>query len=116
MFENKVLTYKELNGMANQIARSLVKQGVKRGQTVGLLTERSFEMIAGILGILKSGAAYLPIDPGYPAERIQYMIDDSGAELVILHGGVLPYTYEGKTLTIEEALEESDSSNLGRIS
>ncbi|MES9734471.1 condensation domain-containing protein, partial [Bacillus sp. AP50] len=67
VFENKVLTYKELNRMANQIARSLVKQGVKKGQKVGLLTERSFEMIAGILGILKSGAAYLPIDPGYPA-------------------------------------------------
>ncbi|MEI4624163.1 AMP-binding protein, partial [Bacillus cereus] len=56
------------------------------------------------------------IDPGYPAERIQYMIDDSGTELVILHGGVLPDTYEGKVLTIEEALEERDSSNLGRAS
>nr|WP_303047190.1 non-ribosomal peptide synthetase [Bacillus pseudomycoides] len=116
IFEDRKLSYQELNGMANQIAHSLVKQGVKRGQTVGLLTERSFEMIAGILGILKSGAAYLPIDPGYPAERIQYMIDDSGTELVILHGGVLPDTYEGKVLTIKEALEERDSSNLGRTS
>ncbi|TCN17537.1 non-ribosomal peptide synthetase [Mesobacillus foraminis] len=114
--EGEGLTYKELNEMANQFAHSLLKHGVKRGQTVGLMAERSFAMIASMLGILKAGAAYLPIDPGYPAERIQYMVEDSGTQLVLLQGGSLPGTYGGKVLTVEEALLESDSSNPGRKS
>ncbi|TCN17538.1 non-ribosomal peptide synthetase [Mesobacillus foraminis] len=115
VFEGEELTYRELNEYANRIARTLIKQGVRRGETVGLLTERSIERIAGMLGVLKSGAAYLPIDPGYPAERIQYILDDCGTQMVLLHGGVLPDTYEGKSLKVKEALAESDSSNPRRI-
>ncbi|TCN18914.1 non-ribosomal peptide synthetase, partial [Mesobacillus foraminis] len=116
VFDHKNLTYGELNGKANRIARSLLKHGVKRGQTVGLMAERSFGMIASMLGILKAGAAYLPIDPGYPAERIQYMVEDSGTQLVLLQGGSLPGTFGGKVLTVEEALLERNSSNPGRSS
>ncbi|WP_158287213.1 non-ribosomal peptide synthetase [Mesobacillus foraminis] len=110
------LVYRELNEMANRIAHSLLKHGVKRGQTVGLMAERSFGMIASMLGILKAGAAYLPIDPGYPAERIQYMVEDSGTQLVLFEGGSLPDTYGGKVLTVEEALLERNSSNPGKSS
>ncbi|WP_121614373.1 non-ribosomal peptide synthetase [Mesobacillus foraminis] len=116
VFDHKNLTYGELNGMANRIAHSLLKHGVKRGQTVGLMAERSFGMIASMLGILKAGAAYLPIDPGFPAERIQYMVEDSGTQLVLLQGVSLPGTYDGKVLTVEEALLERNSSNPGRKS
>ncbi|HEK9101352.1 TPA: AMP-binding protein, partial [Bacillus pseudomycoides] len=74
------LSYSELHRKSNQVARLLQKQGTGREQVVGLLVNRSVEMIVGILGILKAGAAYLPIDPDYPEERIRYMLDDSGAE------------------------------------
>ncbi|MEI4620846.1 AMP-binding protein, partial [Bacillus cereus] len=77
------LSYSELHRKSNQVARLLQKQGTGREQVVGLLVNRSVEMIVGILGILKAGAAYLPIDPDYPEERIRYMLDDSGAEKLI---------------------------------
>src|SRR5699024_8554379 len=72
VFKETQLTYKELNEQANRLARILREQGVKPEERVGLLMERSLDMIVGMLGILKAGGAYLPIDPAYPAERIDY--------------------------------------------
>ncbi|XOS93332.1 non-ribosomal peptide synthetase [Brevibacillus laterosporus] len=83
VFEDQRLTYRELNERANQLARTLRAQGVQSESVVGLMVERSLEMIVGILGILKAGGAYLPIDPAYPQERIRYMLSNSGAELVV---------------------------------
>jgi amino acid adenylation domain-containing protein len=77
------LTYAELNQRANQVANFLCAQGVKVEDLIALCTERSVEMIIGLLGILKAGAAYVPIDPHYPAERIEYMLRDSGSHLVL---------------------------------
>ncbi|SFJ97043.1 non-ribosomal peptide synthetase, partial [Thermoflavimicrobium dichotomicum] len=68
--EGKNLTYRELNERANQLARVLRKEGVESESIVGLMFERSLEMIIGILGVLKAGGTYMPIDPAYPAERI----------------------------------------------
>ncbi|WP_055108263.1 non-ribosomal peptide synthetase [Paenibacillus ihumii] len=76
-------TYGELNARANSLARELKAQGVGPEQIVGILARPSLEMIAGILGILKAGGAYLPIDPQYPGERIRYMLEDSGARLLL---------------------------------
>ncbi|MRG28226.1 amino acid adenylation domain-containing protein [Laceyella tengchongensis] len=84
----KRITYRELNRRANLVAGALHRMGVARGQIVGLLTKPSIEMIIGIWGILKAGAAYLPIDPQYPEERIRYMVADSRAEIVLTHGDV----------------------------
>ncbi|WP_180984584.1 non-ribosomal peptide synthase/polyketide synthase [Paenibacillus sp. F4] len=82
-FEGQQLTYHELNERANRLARTLRSYGVKADSLVSLMTERSVEMIVGILGILKAGGAYIPIDPTYPEERIRYMLDDSGTELLL---------------------------------
>ncbi|MDY8049712.1 condensation domain-containing protein, partial [Paenibacillus polymyxa] len=82
-FEGEQLTYRELNARANRLARTLRSQGVTKDRLVGLMTERSVDMIVGIFGILKAGGAYVPIDPTYPEERIRYMLDDSGAKLLL---------------------------------
>ena len=81
------LTYRELNKRANQLARLLRQTGVKPGGVVGLLIERSPEMISGILGILKSGAAYLPIDPQYPAGRVYDILEESELPVLFTTGG-----------------------------
>ncbi|MBN3429370.1 non-ribosomal peptide synthetase, partial [Clostridium botulinum] len=83
VFEDKKLTYRELNEKANSLARVLRDKGVKADSIVGIMVERSIEMIVGIMGILKSGGAYLPIDPSYPVERIEYMIEDAKIDILI---------------------------------
>ncbi|SFJ92543.1 AMP-binding enzyme, partial [Paenibacillus sp. UNC496MF] len=82
VFGEARLTYRELNARANQLARVLRENGVKPDELVGLMAERSPELIVGILAILKAGGAYVPIDPSYPEERIRYLIEDSGAQIV----------------------------------
>ncbi len=77
------MTYRELNQKSSQLAHLLRKKGVQPDTIVGLMVERSIEMIVGILGILKAGGAYLPIEPGYPEERIRYMFADSGAKILL---------------------------------
>ncbi|HLP60378.1 MAG TPA: amino acid adenylation domain-containing protein, partial [Candidatus Deferrimicrobium sp.] len=75
------ITYRELNERSGRLAGWLIEQGVLTDNIVGIMMERSIDMIAGILGILKSGGAYMPIDPEYPQERIQYMLQDSKARI-----------------------------------
>jgi amino acid adenylation domain-containing protein len=83
VFGDEQLTYKELNNRSNQLAHYLQKKGVKAETLVPICLERSLEMIIGILGVLKAGGAYVPIDPEYPADRISYMLEDTGAKLVL---------------------------------
>jgi len=84
VFNDQRLTYRELNEKANQLAHYILSKGVKRNSIVGLMVSRSLEMVIGILGILKSGAAYLPIDPGYPSERIIYMLNQSHTRIMLV--------------------------------
>ncbi|MCP4154136.1 MAG: amino acid adenylation domain-containing protein, partial [bacterium] len=77
------LTYKELNEKSNRLAQHLQSKGVTPGTIVAIMVNRSIEMIIGLMGILKSGAAYLPIDPDFPAERINYMLKDSKARILL---------------------------------
>ncbi|MFC2140701.1 amino acid adenylation domain-containing protein [Acidobacteriota bacterium] len=79
----QVLTYGELNGKSNQLAGVLKEKGIGADHIVGIMLERSIEMMVGILAILKAGGAYLPIDSNYPEERIKYMLKDSGAEILL---------------------------------
>ncbi|MEM8907075.1 MAG: amino acid adenylation domain-containing protein, partial [Bacteroidota bacterium] len=84
VFEDRRLSYQELNEQANQLANWLVnEQSIQSGDLLGIQLERSAAMIVAILAVLKTGAAYLPIDPAYPNERINYMITDSQCQLVI---------------------------------
>src|SRR5579863_10229917 len=77
------VTYGALERRANQVAHVLRAQGVGPEVRVGLLVERSVEMVVGLLGILKAGGAYVPLDPEYPAERLRFMLADSGAAVVL---------------------------------
>lgn len=80
---DRTLTYRELNEQANKIAHSLIEQGVKTGDFVAFALPRRSYLIAAMFGILKAGAAYLPIDPDYPQDRIAYMLEDSRAAYFI---------------------------------
>lgn len=93
--DNEQLTYAELNCRSNQIARHLRELGVGPDVPVGLMVGRSLQIFVGILAILKAGGCYVPLDPQYPAERIQYMLDDTGAKIVLTEGEIaqtLQYT------------------------
>ena len=87
--ENDRLTFGELNARANQLARHLRGLGVGRESLVGICVDRSLEMAVGILGILKSGGAYLPLDPDYPQERLAFMLDDARPALVLAKSKLL---------------------------
>ena len=82
------LTYGELDRRANQLAWHLRAAGVRPGDRVALLLERSAEMVAAILAVLKTGAAYVPLDPAYPAERLAFTLEDSGASLLLIAGNL----------------------------
>ncbi len=83
VFEKDKLTYNELNKRANQLAHYLQSKGVRQETLVPICIERSLEMIVGVLAILKTGGVYVPIDPEYPEERINYMIKDTSAPIIL---------------------------------
>jgi amino acid adenylation domain-containing protein len=83
VFEDKQLTYRELNIRSNQLAHYLKKLGVGAEVLVGICVDRSVEMIVGMLGILKAGGAYVPLDPNYPQERLSFMIDDAQVPILL---------------------------------
>lgn len=85
-FADRRLTYGELNACANQVGRYLRALGVRPDELVGILVERSPEMIVGILGILKSGAAYVPLDPSYPKARLGGMMRDGAIRILLTQG------------------------------
>ncbi|NEO52861.1 MAG: amino acid adenylation domain-containing protein [Okeania sp. SIO3B5] len=83
VFEEKQLTYRELNDKANQLARHLQDLGVGPEVLVGLCIDRSLDMVIAMLGILKAGGAYVPLDPAYPTERLAFMVEDAGLSIVV---------------------------------
>ena len=86
--DGATLTYRALDAQANRIARHLLAKGVEPGALVGIFLDRSLDLVAGILGILKAGAAYVPLDPVVPAERLAFMLSDSGARVVLTSGAL----------------------------
>ncbi|ABW31355.1 non-ribosomal peptide synthetase [Acaryochloris marina] len=83
IFEDQQLTYAELNARANQLAYYLRSQGVKPNDLVGVCGDRSPELVIGLLGILKTGAAYVPLDPSYPQERLNWMVTDTQMPILL---------------------------------
>nr|WP_314464361.1 non-ribosomal peptide synthase/polyketide synthase [uncultured Clostridium sp.] len=101
--DKEELSYKALNERANNVAKMLMAQGIGPDCIVGIMVERSFDMMAGILGILKSGGAYLPIDPEYPKERIEYMLDDSGAKILLTQSHLKnQFSFQGEIIDLDE--------------
>ncbi|RCX18353.1 amino acid adenylation domain-containing protein [Anaerobacterium chartisolvens] len=103
-FEEKTLTYRQLNEKANQLAHLLQEKGVGPEKVVGIITERSIESIVGILGILKAGGCYLPIDPAYPNERLEFMLEDAGVSILVTGQQLLeklPSAYKGEVVCLD---------------
>lgn len=113
VFNNTVLTYKELDIVSNQLARCLVEEyGVEKGNLVGIHLDRSENVLISMLGILKAGAAYVPIDPTYPNDRKEYMIEDSNISLLISSTSYMFDLdfYEGIMLAIDVEFEAESFS------
>jgi amino acid adenylation domain-containing protein len=87
-FQGSELTYHELNERSNQLAHYLMKKGLQTGMLAGVSIKRSPEMVIALLAVLKTGAAYLPLDPSYPAERLRFMVEDAQAACVVTHSGI----------------------------
>ncbi len=101
-FEVTSLTFEELNGLANQLAHLLRESGVGPGSIVGLLVDRSFSMIIGLLGILKAGGAYLPLAPDNPPDRIRYLLQDAGVRVLLTQKKTAQtVSFDGKTIDLE---------------
>ncbi len=113
-FQGETLTYRQLNDRANSLARSLQSKGVQPGAAVGIMAERSLELMVALLAVSKAGGAYVPIEPDYPQERIQHMLEDSGARWLLVQG--TEALQELKHLERIDLLDEShysaDTSNL----
>ena len=105
-------TYRELRSRADQVACMLADLGIQPEASVGICVERSPEMVAGLLGIMQAGAAYVPLDPAYPAERIAFIARDSGARVLLSHkplAGRLPQ-FQGDVLWLDELPSEPRAS------
>ncbi|MGM0508289.1 MAG: amino acid adenylation domain-containing protein [Fusobacteriota bacterium] len=110
VFENSEMTYDELNKKANRLAWTLHKKGVKPDDIIGIMIERSLEMVVGILAILKSGGAYLPIDPEYPEDRIEYMLEDSESKLLLTKSDVMDKAsnFSGEIVMLDDQKSYAD--------
>ncbi|WP_431045576.1 amino acid adenylation domain-containing protein [Streptomyces sp. P1-3] len=125
MYEDAELTYAELNARANRLARLLVARGVGPERTVALVMPRSTELIAALLGVVKTGAAYVPVDPDYPADRVAHILGDAGPELALATTGtrallpddipVVVLDEQGTTLTDGPAENLSDDERRGPV-
>ncbi|GFZ30328.1 hypothetical protein CSC2_08540 [Clostridium zeae] len=116
-YENCHLTYKQLNEKANSLARVLRQKGISSESIVGIMMERSVDMLVGIMGILKSGGAYLPIDPEYPEDRIKYMLTDSNAKILLTQTKLMEKVdFSGETINLDDKeLYGRDNSNLDKV-
>ncbi|HEX9939788.1 MAG TPA: amino acid adenylation domain-containing protein, partial [Longimicrobium sp.] len=97
-FGGESVTYAELDARANRLAHRLIALGARADALVGLFVDRSIETVVGILAILKAGAAYLPLDPAYPEDRVAYMLEDSGVSIVVTTAALRGHLPAGTTI------------------
>ena len=112
-FHNTTWTYADLDAQANRIAHRLQRIGVERGDRVGVGTKRSPEMVATLLGVLKAGAAYVPLDPTYPADRLEFMVEDAGLAALVFDAEAPTSLPAGvPTVAVADALDEAPADRL----
>lgn len=111
VYQHQTMTYKELDERSNQLANALLDKGIKEGKYVPVWLDRSLEWAVAVLGIIKTGAAYVPIDPAYPVKRVEYILSDTSAEFIITnHSLGEQLTKSGKTKIFElEQMSSLDS-------
>ncbi|ULH22008.1 non-ribosomal peptide synthetase [Bacillus velezensis] len=125
-FPGGMLTYAELDQYTDRLAVRLRQKGIRKESMVGVIAERSPEMVVSVLAVLKAGGAYVPLDPDYPEDRLCYMLDDCGACLLLAQPGLSVSGFSGETLEVSlSALtgetetgavsEEADSASLAYI-
>jgi len=98
-YEDQSLSYDQLNRKANRLAHQLIKLGIHPDDRVAICVERSLEMVIGVLGILKAGAAYVPLDPSYPEERLAYMLTDCAPVAILIHQSLLDRIFNRELVT-----------------
>ncbi|MFL6253470.1 MAG: amino acid adenylation domain-containing protein [Pyrinomonadaceae bacterium] len=108
VYEGESLTYAELDARANQLAQRLRRLGVGPEVVVGLLLERSIEMLVALLGVFKAGGAYLPLDPLYPRERLAFMLEDAGVEVLVRQEHLLADLADGRARVVTLARGGAD--------
>ncbi|MDP4138087.1 MAG: surfactin non-ribosomal peptide synthetase SrfAA, partial [Bacillota bacterium] len=106
VFEDRTLSYRTLHEQSARIANVLKQKGVGPDSPVAVLIERSERMITAIMGILKAGGAYVPIDPGFPAERIQYILEDCGADFILTESKVAAPEADAELIDLDQAIAE----------
>jgi len=112
IWEDSKLTYAQLNEKANQLAHKLRDLGVGPDDRVAIVAQRSMEMMIGLLGIIKAGGAYVPIDPGYPENRIRYMLEDCRPKAILLAGVRLPVRQDLPVIDLSDpAVYTGDTAN-----
>ena len=118
-YQGTVYSYSQVNQKANQLARYLQQKGLKSGVLVGLCVDRSAESLIAMLALLKAGASYVPLDPEYPRQRLEYMIQDSGVELVLTQCHLLEFipVAQDHTILIDraESYQSHSADNLSNI-
>ncbi|MDJ0841406.1 MAG: amino acid adenylation domain-containing protein, partial [Acidobacteriota bacterium] len=110
IYADQTLTYAQLNRRANQLAQRLITAGAGTDMPVGIFLTGSAEMVVAMLAVLKAGAAYVPLDPDYPVSRLQYMIADSGMNLVICRGDLSPPCDWVNLLDVADAMTGTDDN------
>nr|WGD94352.1 condensation domain-containing protein [Bacillus subtilis] len=112
VFEDRTLSYRMLHEQSARIANVLKQKGVGPDSPVAVLIERSERMITAIMGILKAGGAYVPIDPGFPAERIQYILEDCGADFILTESKVAAPEADAELIDLDQAIAEGAEESL----
>ena len=107
--EDGDFTYSELNSKANRIANALIKRGIKIEDKIMFMMKRDSNLIASVLGIIKAGAAFIPIDPKYPEERINQVLEDSNSKFIIVSDGI--DCNSSNKINVNELLKEENTSN-----
>lgn len=117
VFDQASLTYAGLNQRADNVARHLRRLGVGPEVCVGLYVTRSIEIVIGLLGILKAGGAYVPLDPTYPQDRLAYMLEDSGAQVLLSQQRVAQYlpAHQAQVVYLEEVLVSGPEVQAGQV-
>jgi amino acid adenylation domain-containing protein len=113
LFEDRTLTFEQINSRANQLARHLLRRGLEPEMRVGVMLPRTPDVLVALLAVFKAGGCYLPLDPEYPAERLAFMFDDAGASLLITDGSVRPHLAEHAARVISL---DAEAEQLARLS